>query len=169
MEREERDLYFNEWELVHPFPIVDYEPTNIRTSSYPIADHADGFASVKYGGVTRQLAAHYKREMKWESLSIQKFAAKFPKGRRIWNARMIFWRKPRFSEWTFMEVYTHEAPLSLNPPLIIGFLADFPAKDRGVSGLGKFEILRYRALAGLPDGPKTAADIESWSRRPNPL
>lgn len=157
----ERGLYWNSWELVHPEPSVLFEPDkNALKKGIGSELYAYGVASVDYGGIIKSISAKYRRDLDHEILSIDKFCAKFPKGRRLWNASITFWRRPRHDDWTFFEVCCHGVPLSSNPPMIIGFLEDYSAKDRGATdGLGKFEMIARRSRAGLPDGPKNAADF----------
>jgi hypothetical protein len=74
----------NSWELVHPFPIVT---------------HSDGEATahVRYGGREAILPVDFRpvssasHSYERDRLTMNGFAARFPKGRRIWNARL---------EWT---------------------------------------------------------------------
>ena len=54
-----------------------------------------------------------------------------------------------------------DAPHSLSLTLVIGFLADYPAIHRGAAGRGKRNALRFRAMAGLADGPTNAAEVEA--------
>ena len=151
----------NSWELVHPFPIVTY---------------CDGetTAHVRYGGRDATLSARYRREQDLRysgstahiidrgkgRLSIEGFAARFPKGRRIWNAQLEFMRADGEAEWSFEEVYLYDGPESRWAPRIIGFLKDYPAKDRGIGGEGKKVRLRYRSRSGLPEGPMRADDFQ---------
>jgi len=153
---ERRQLHWNNWVLVHPCPVVDYrdgEPT----------------AVVRYGGASKTLQANFtpeRRSKAWpDRLSICGFAARFPKGRRMWDARLVFVRDQERTEWSFWEVYLHNGPLSVEPPHIIGFLADFPARDRGFGGVGMKDALRDRAQAGLPGGPANAAEVAPWWTR----
>lgn len=144
----ERDLYWNSWEIVHPFPIVAYE------------DGANA-AFVRYGGREATLSASFRRDRDADRLDIKGFAARFPKGRRIWDAQLEFLRKPDENEWSFWQVYLFDGcPYSGSPPQIIGFLKDYPAKDRGLGGTDKRIRVRYRSRAGLPNGPSNAADLE---------
>ncbi len=143
----ERNLYWNSWELIHPFPVVVYR------------DDEDT-ALVRYGGRQAILPAHFRPGKIVDRLSITQFAARFPKGRRVWEAHLEFDREPGQTEWSFSEVYLFHGPESASPPQIIGFLADYPARDRGLGGANKKIALRYRARAGLPDGPVNAADFE---------
>ncbi len=150
----------NSWELVHPFPIVTYSD-------------GETTAHVRYGGREATLPARFRREQDLRysgstahiidrgkgRLSIEGFAARFPKGRRIWNAQLEFIRADGEAEWSFEEVYLYDGPESRWAPQIIGFLKDYPAKDRGIGGEGKKVRLRYRSRSGLPEGPTTADDF----------
>ncbi|WP_166145538.1 hypothetical protein [Methylosinus sp. RM1] len=158
----ERCVFWNSCELMHPFPIVAYR-------------EGENTAHVRYGGHEATLPAQFQRErdlryngsspqmidLGKSRVSIDGFAARFPKGRRVWNARLDFIRADDETEWSFREVYLFKGPVSGAPPQIIGFLKDRPAKDRAISGTDKTILLRYRARAGLPDGPVNAADFET--------
>jgi hypothetical protein len=155
-----RHLFWNSWELTHPFPIVDYKDgektAHVRYSgreaTLPAGFRREG--DIRYNGATPQFID------KGESrLSIDGFAARFPKGRRIWNARLDFIRADGEAEWSICEVNLYDGPPSSAPPQVIGFLKDFPAKDRGVGGRGRKVKLRHRARVGLPEGPVTADDF----------
>jgi hypothetical protein len=154
-----RRKFWNSWSLVHPFPQVSYvdgSPT----------------ALVTYGGATRELSASFRRDREPrclpDELSIPDLAARFPKGRKLWNATLIFHRELGGGEWRFWEVYIFQAPLSSEPAEVIGFLGDYSARDRGVGGLPK-DYLLDRARAGRPDGPAHAEDVGRWyPRRPSP-
>ena len=95
-----------------------------------------------------------------DRLTVNGFAARFPKGRRIWNSELEFVREDEETAWSFWQVYLFDGPASGAPPQIIGFLKDYPAKDRGLGGSGKKVRLRYRSRAGLPEGPMRADDFQ---------
>jgi hypothetical protein len=103
-----------------------------------------------------------------DKLTVHGFAARFPKGRKVWNVQLDFVREQGSTEWDFHEVYLFYGPHSSAPPDIIGFLVDYPARDRGVTGMTR-DYLLDRARAGRPDGPKNAREVGDWQgKRPSP-
>ena len=154
-----RTKHWNSWNLVHGFPKAEY---------------VDGekVAMVHYAGLTRALGASFAPDHKPkclpDRLTIRGFAARFPKGRKVWDASLVFVREQGTTEWRFWEVYLFNRPLSSEPPDIIGFLQDYPAKDRGVGGLTRDYVLD-RERAGRPDGPNNAREVgDWWGKRPSP-
>lgn len=154
-----RKKHWNSWNLVHGFPKVEY---------------VDGeqFAVAHYGGLTKKLIARFRPERQPkclpDRLMVSGFAARFPKGRKLWHADVDFVRNQGTAEWEFYEVYVFDGPLSSAPPNIIGFLEDYPARERGVGGLAR-ECVMDRARAGRPDGPNNAWEVGRWwPSRPPP-
>ena len=150
----------NSWELVHPFPIVTYSD-------------GETTAHVRYGGREATLPARFRREQDLRysgstahiidrgkgRFSIEGFAARFPKGRRIWNAQFEFIRADGEAEWSFEEVYLYAWPGVAMGAADHRVSQRLPAKDRGIGGEGKKIRLRYRSRSGLPEGPTTADDF----------
>lgn len=154
-----RTRHWNSWNLVHGFPKVEY---------------VDGekVVTVHYAGLRRTLDASLTLSRQHSSLpdrlKVQGFAARFPKGRKVWNAQLYFVREKGSTEWEFYEVYLFFGPLSSEPPDIVGFLEDYPARDRGATGMNRDFVLD-RARAGRPDGPKNAREVgDWWGKRPSP-
>jgi hypothetical protein len=152
--RHKRKVFWNSWILVHPFPVV--------------VDYRDGeeTAIVGYGDLVRTVTAIFHPERRCpgvmpDALCLRGFAAKYPHGRRVWDGNVDFRRYPG-EGWSFYQVYVFDAPPSLAPARLLGFLADFPAKERGVAGVGMKEALRDRARFGQPGGPPDAAAVGNW-------
>lgn len=154
-----RTRHQNTWNLVHGFPKIEYVD-------------GEGVAIAHYAGLTRTLEVSFRPARKHSSwpdeLNVHGFAARFPKGRKVWKVLLVFVREQGSTEWDFHEVYLFDGPLSSEPPDIIGFLVDYPARDRGITGMTRDYALD-RARAGQPDGPKNAREVGDWrGKRPSP-
>jgi hypothetical protein len=149
-----RKKFWNSWVLAHPLPaMVRYRD-------------GDEHAQVEYGGLTREVPAVFHPERRHaaslpDHLFVSGFAARFRSGRRVWDGSVDFERN-RGAAWSFGQVYVFDAPPSLEPARLLGFLSDFPSRERGVAGLGMMAALRDRARAGTPDGPSDAAAVGNW-------
>lgn len=85
----------------------------------------------------------------------------------MWNADLVFRRDQGERDWYFWEAYVFTAPLSNSVADIIGFLHDFPARERAVGGLMR-DYAWDRARAGHPGGPSTAFEVGRWWERHQP-
>lgn len=155
-----REQLWNCWNLVHGFPTAEYTD-------------GDTTAVVHYGGLTRTLEADFRPDRLPKSLPdrllVGGFAGRFPKGKKVWDATIVFAREQGSTVWDFYEVWLFGSPPANEPADIIGFLADYPARDRGVWGTSR-DWVADRARAGRPNGPKNAAEVgHFWGKRPHPL
>ncbi len=153
-----RTKFWNCWSLVHELPSVEYVDSEEK-------------ATVSYAGITKILAVSFQtdRDPKClpDRLLVRDFAARFPRGRKVWDSAVQFSRDQGSTVWEFDQVYIFHGPHSLEPANIIGFLEDYSPQERGVGGLSR-DYVRDRARAHAPDGPKNASEVGRWWPKRSP-
>lgn len=126
-------------------------------------DPSTSTAVVSYNGLARTLEARFeaRRPPSFDTLGVSGFAARFRTGRVLWNATVEFWF--RDGEWDHVFTHLFDCPHSKGPATIVGFLQDFPPRQRGTGGFRR--MIEDRARAGHPDGPANAAEVgREWER-----
>jgi hypothetical protein len=136
-----------------------------KVVSYELGSYS---AMVSYNGLTRVVEAsfevgllRYGTKPEPDKLKVSGFAGRFRTGRVLWNASIEF--QGRDGVWEYHQTYLFGVPHSKGPATIVGFLQDFPPKQKGTGGYR--EMIEDRARAGHADGPQNAAEVgRYWER-----
>ena len=126
-------------------------------------DPSTATAVVSYDGVERTLEARFEEGRALpDRVTVQGLAARFKTGRVLWDTAVAFWSLGN-GTWEHRQTHLFDAPRSKGPATVVGFLQDFPARQRGTGGLRR--MIEDRARAGQPDGPANAAEVgREWER-----